>query len=78
MIIDEIGRSAEVKAASTVKERGVVMVGSAHGDFESLLRNQELKEMLGGIVSVTVGDAMARETNKGDKVSGEPRGRRGR
>jgi len=38
MIIDEISRSTEVAAASTVKERGVTMIGSAHGDFESLLR----------------------------------------
>ena len=68
MIIDEIGRRKEVEAASTVKERGVSIIGSAHGDFASLLRNSELKRLLGGSQSVLLGDAAAKAENKGNKV----------
>jgi stage III sporulation protein SpoIIIAA len=68
MIIDEISRRREVEAASTVKERGVAIIGSAHGDLESLLRNQELKGLLGGTASVLLGDAMAKSSNHGSKV----------
>lgn len=32
MIIDEIGRRSEVRAAQTCKERGVRIVASAHGN----------------------------------------------
>jgi len=69
IIIDEIGRRREVEAASTVKERGVAVIGSAHGDFESLLRNQELKGLLGGSMNVIVGDMEAKKVNEGNKVS---------
>lgn len=37
MIIDEIGRKAEAVAASTVKERGVAVIGSAHGEQRTRL-----------------------------------------
>lgn len=67
MIIDEIGRPQEVRAARTCKERGVAMVGSAHGSFSSLLRNNDLKGLLGGLVAVTLGDKAAAE-NGGKKV----------
>ncbi|CAM9576744.1 unnamed protein product, partial [Heterosigma akashiwo] len=39
IIVDEIGRRKEVNAAKTVKERGVRMIASAHGDLQSLIRN---------------------------------------
>jgi stage III sporulation protein SpoIIIAA len=68
MIIDEIGRKREAMAASTVKERGVQVLGSAHGDFESLFRNMELRDLVGGIMSVTIGDAEAQRINAGNKV----------
>jgi stage III sporulation protein SpoIIIAA len=38
MIVDEIGRPTEVAAVRTVKQRGVRVVGSAHGSLESLIR----------------------------------------
>lgn len=38
------------------------------GDFESLFRNNELRELLGGSVTVTLGDATAKDTNGGNKV----------
>jgi stage III sporulation protein SpoIIIAA len=59
MVIDEIDRVEEVKAAHTVKQRGVRLIASAHGDFRSLLKNQELNRLLGGVQSVTVGDIQA-------------------
>ncbi|KAJ3122831.1 Uncharacterized protein HK098_002445 [Nowakowskiella sp. JEL0407] len=56
LVIDEIGRSAEVTAARTVKHRNVRMIASAHGDFQSLMKNPELKGLLGGIENVTFSD----------------------
>jgi stage III sporulation protein SpoIIIAA len=38
MIVDEIGRPSEVAAARTVKQRGVRVIGSAHGSLESLIK----------------------------------------
>ncbi len=71
MIIDEIGRTKEVKAAQTCKQRGVRLIASAHGDLRSLLKNGELNGLVGGVVSVTLGDAAAQKTNHGNKVSAE-------
>jgi stage III sporulation protein AA len=48
IVIDEIGRSREVAAARTVKNRGVRMVASAHGDLRSLVKNAELRGLIGG------------------------------
>mmetsp|Transcript_19182 Transcript_19182/g.47747 ORF Transcript_19182/g.47747 Transcript_19182/m.47747 type:complete len:745 (-) Transcript_19182:994-3228(-) len=64
MIIDEIGRSKEVRAASTIKQRGVRMLASAHGDLRSLLKNSDLNGLLGGIETVTIGDKLAKEQAK--------------
>ena len=59
MIIDEIGREKEVTAARTVKQRGVRMVASAHGDLRSLVRSPDLVGLVGGLKQVTLGDEMA-------------------
>ena len=59
IVIDEIGRRQEVVAAGTIKRRGVRLMASAHGDFRDLLKNGELRGLLGGIQKVTVGDAQA-------------------
>jgi stage III sporulation protein SpoIIIAA len=48
MVIDEIGRPKEVDAARTVKQRGVRIVASAHGNFRSMMKNKQLKDLLGG------------------------------
>lgn len=69
MIIDEIGRPKECLAALTCKERGVAMIGSAHGSFFSLLRNKDLRGIMGGISVSIVGDAKAKSDNHGSKVS---------
>eukprot|EP00516_Mucochytrium_quahogii_P000510 CAMPEP_0203754400 /NCGR_PEP_ID=MMETSP0098-20131031/7992_1 /ASSEMBLY_ACC=CAM_ASM_000208 /TAXON_ID=96639 /ORGANISM=" , Strain NY0313808BC1" /LENGTH=724 /DNA_ID=CAMNT_0050645377 /DNA_START=110 /DNA_END=2284 /DNA_ORIENTATION=+ len=68
MIIDEIGRKAEVSAAQTVKERGVRVVASAHGSFRSLANNIQLNGLLGGKEKVTLGDEEARNSNGGNKT----------
>ncbi|KDO23129.1 hypothetical protein SPRG_21070 [Saprolegnia parasitica CBS 223.65] len=66
MVIDEIGRPNEVEAARTCKQRGVRIVASAHGDLRKLLKNKPLRGLVGGVESVTVGDALAKEKQKKD------------
>ncbi|TDH72736.1 hypothetical protein CCR75_003681 [Bremia lactucae] len=65
LIVDEIGRKAEVLAASTVRQRGPRLIASAHGDFRALLRNPDLKGLVGGSQQVTLGDKEAKESSKG-------------
>lgn len=61
IIIDEIGREAETTAARTIAERGVQLIGTAHGiTLENLLRNPTLSDLVGGIESVTLSDEEAR------------------
>ena len=51
------------------------MVATAHGvDLQSLLSNVELKPLLGGVTSVTLGDDAARKTNRGQKARTERTG----
>jgi hypothetical protein len=60
-VIDEIGRPAEVEAARTCKMRGVRIIASAHGDLRKLLKNKQLRGLVGGVESVTLGDAAAKQ-----------------
>jgi stage III sporulation protein SpoIIIAA len=60
MVIDEIGRSTEVEAARTCKNRGVRLIASAHGDLRSLIKNPKIRGLIGGIQSVTLGDEQAK------------------
>ena len=61
IIIDEIGRELEAKAARTIAERGVQLIGTAHGNtLENLLLNPTLSDLIGGIESVTLSDDEAR------------------
>lgn len=61
IIIDEIGREAEAAAARTINERGVQLVGTAHGNtLDNLLLNPTLSDLVGGIESVTLSDDEAR------------------
>ena len=61
IIIDEIGREREAAAARTIAERGVQLIGTAHGNsLENLLMNPTLSDLVGGIESVTLGDEEAR------------------
>ena len=61
IIIDEIGRELEAAAARTIAERGVQLIGTAHGiTLENLLLNPTLSDLVGGIDSVTLSDEEAR------------------
>ncbi len=61
IIIDEIGRELEAQAARTIAERGVQLIGTAHGiTLENLLLNPTLSDLVGGIESVTLSDEEAR------------------
>lgn len=61
IIIDEIGTELEAQAARTIAERGVQLVGTAHGNhLENLIKNPTLSDLIGGIQSVTLGDEEAR------------------
>lgn len=71
MIIDEIGRSTEVNSARTVRQRGVRILASVHGNLRTLLKNAELNELLGGVTTVTVGDRTANMQNPHSKLRTE-------
>nr|YP_010873203.1 hypothetical protein ycf45 [Nemalion vermiculare]WGV34314.1 hypothetical protein ycf45 [Nemalion vermiculare] len=61
IIIDEIGTELESLAARTIAERGVQLVGTAHGNhLESLVKNPVLSDLVGGIQYVTLGDDEAK------------------
>jgi stage III sporulation protein SpoIIIAA len=61
IIVDEIGTSQETAAARTIAERGVQLVGTAHGTtLENLIQNPTLSDLVGGIHTVTLSDEEAR------------------
>jgi stage III sporulation protein SpoIIIAA len=75
IIIDEIGTELEAQAARTIAERGVQLVGTAHGNtVDNLMMNPTLADLIGGIQSVTLGDeeAKRRGTQKSILERGAP------
>jgi hypothetical protein len=61
IVIDEIGRELEATAARTIAERGVQLIGTAHGQtLDNLLLNPTLSDLVGGIEAVTLSDEEAR------------------
>ncbi|MFC1917733.1 R3H domain-containing nucleic acid-binding protein [Chloroflexota bacterium] len=61
IVIDEIGTELEAMAARTIAERGVQLVGTAHGNsLQNLMMNPTLADLVGGIQSVTLGDEEAK------------------
>ena len=49
-MIDEIGTKLEAMAASTIAQRGIQLVASAHGiTIENLIKNPALDMLIGGI-----------------------------
>jgi len=61
IVIDEIGRELEAAAARTIAERGVQLIGTAHGrTLDNLLLNPTLSDLVGGIEAVTLSDEEAR------------------
>ncbi|XP_022937201.1 uncharacterized protein ycf45 [Cucurbita moschata] len=60
IIIDEISTKLEAMAASTIAQRGIQLVATAHGvTIENLIMNPLLEMLVGGIQSVTLGDEEA-------------------
>jgi stage III sporulation protein SpoIIIAA len=67
VIVDEIGTEAEALACRTIAERGVQLIGTAHGNaLENIMSNPTLSDLVGGIQSVILGDeeAKRRHTQK--------------
>ncbi len=61
IVIDEIGTEAEALAARTIAERGVQLIGTAHGNtLDNLIVNPTLADLIGGIHAVTLSDEEAR------------------
>lgn len=61
IVIDEIGNQNEAEAARTIAERGVQLIGTAHGQtLENLMLNPSLCDLVGGIQAVTLSDDEAR------------------
>jgi stage III sporulation protein SpoIIIAA len=67
IIVDEIGTEAEAQACRTIAERGVQLIGTAHGNtLDNIISNPTLSDLVGGIQSVILGDeeAKRRRTQK--------------
>src|SRR5205814_825314 len=61
IIIDEIGTQAETFAARTIAERGVQLIGTAHGtSLINLMMNPTLSDLVGGLQAVTLSDEEAK------------------
>lgn len=67
IIVDEIGTEEEAAACRTIAERGVQLIGTAHGNsLANIVSNPTLSDLVGGIQSVILGDeeAKRRHTQK--------------
>jgi stage III sporulation protein SpoIIIAA len=61
VIVDEIGTEAEALACRTIAERGVQLIGTAHGNsLENIISNPTLSDLAGGVQSVILSDEEAR------------------
>ena len=69
VIIDEIGTELEAAAARTIAERGVQLIGTAHGNvLENLIKNPTLTDLVGGIQYVTLGDEEAKRRGSSKSI----------
>ena len=69
IIIDEIGTELEATAARTIAERGVQLVGTAHGNtLENLVKNPTITDLIGGVQYVTLGDEEARRRGSSKSI----------
>ncbi|KAJ1686326.1 hypothetical protein LUZ63_017716 [Rhynchospora breviuscula] len=67
IIVDEIGTKAEAVACRSIAERGVMLIGTAHGEhLANIVKNPTLSDLVGGVETVTLSDeeARARGTQK--------------
>lgn len=64
LVVDEIGNRDEAEACRTFAQRGVQLVATAHGrTLQDLIDNPELKDLIGGVKTVTISDQLM--TSKG-------------
>lgn len=69
IIIDEIGTELEAAAARTIAERGVQLVGTAHGNaLENLIKNPTITDLIGGVQYVTLGDEEAKRRGSSKSI----------
>lgn len=71
VVIDEIGGAEIAQAARECKTRGVRIIASAHGSLRSLVAS-DLKELVGGVSTVTIGDGTAKAFRSKRGPSGMP------
>ncbi|KAJ3371226.1 hypothetical protein GGF31_003403 [Allomyces arbusculus] len=71
IVMDEIGTRREVNAARTVEPRVRAMLATAHGTFRDLIKNSDVRQLLGGIANAMVGDAIASAGNGFRKTRAE-------
>ncbi|KAL3641526.1 hypothetical protein CASFOL_016494 [Castilleja foliolosa] len=65
IIVDEISTEAEVHACRTIAQRGVMLIGSAHGKtLDNLMKNPTLSDLIGGLKTVILSDQEARTRNR--------------
>lgn len=75
VVVDEIGTEAEALACRTIAERGVQLIGTAHGCLlENLIKNPTLADLVGGVAAVTLGDDEARARGTQKTVRAGPHG----
>ena len=59
--VEPLVKELEARAARTIAERGVQLIGTAHGNaLENLMLNPVLSDLIGGIESVTLSDEEAK------------------
>jgi stage III sporulation protein SpoIIIAA len=64
--IDEVKTELEARAAREIAQRGVIVLATVHGgSLMSVQQNPDLNDLLGGMKSTTVGDAIARKNPDG-------------
>mmetsp|Transcript_19851 Transcript_19851/g.29528 ORF Transcript_19851/g.29528 Transcript_19851/m.29528 type:complete len:713 (+) Transcript_19851:107-2245(+) len=57
IVVDEISTKSEVNVVQTIARRGVKIIATVHGTtIRSLISNPDLNGLVGGVVSLTVGD----------------------
>jgi stage III sporulation protein SpoIIIAA len=70
IVIDEIGTEDETAAARTIAERGVQLIGTAHGStLENLCLNPTLWDLVGGVHQVILSDEEARRRGSAKTIS---------
>lgn len=71
-MVDEIGTTKEVAAVSTIAQRGVAMIGSAHGEsLRAVLDNPDLNHLVGGTMTVILSSEELRQrTHGGNQATG--------